>query len=78
MIEAKELAVAMRALGFEPKKEELKKIISDIDETGSGYIRFNKFLEMMTNKMTEQESTEEIQKVVARACAYYLRIVNVD
>jgi centrin-1 len=62
-IEAKELAVAMRALGFEPKKEELKKLISDIDETGSGYIGFNKFLEMMTNKMTEQDSIEEIQKV---------------
>jgi len=28
--------VAMRALGFEPKKEEIKKMISDIDKDGSG------------------------------------------
>ena len=28
-IDAKELKVAMRALGFEPKKEEIKKMISD-------------------------------------------------
>jgi len=27
-IDAKELKVAMRALGFEPKKEEIKKMVS--------------------------------------------------
>ena len=26
----------MRALGFEPKKEEIKKLISDVDKDGSG------------------------------------------
>jgi Ca2+-binding EF-hand superfamily protein len=29
-----ELKVAMRALGFEPKKEEIKKMIADIDKVG--------------------------------------------
>ncbi len=43
-IDAKELKVAMRALGFEPKKEEIKKMISDIDKDGSGTIDFNEFL----------------------------------
>jgi Ca2+-binding EF-hand superfamily protein len=32
----KELKVAMRALGFEPKKEEIKKMIADIDKEGAG------------------------------------------
>ena len=41
----------MRALGFEPKKEEIKKMISDIDKDGSGMIDFNEFLDMMTAKM---------------------------
>ena len=41
----------MRALGFEPKKEEIKKMISDIDKEGSGTIDFNDFLSMMTQKM---------------------------
>lgn len=50
-IDAKELKVAMRALGFEPKKEEIKKMISDIDKDGSGTIDFQEFLEMMTSKM---------------------------
>ncbi len=57
--------VAMRALGFEPKKEEIKKMIQDIDKDGSGTYRhsyhfvdaltgtidFNEFLQMMTQKM---------------------------
>merc|ERR1711976_538838 len=61
-IDAKELKVAMRALGFEPKKEEIKKMIQDIDKDGSGTIDFNDFLTMMTQKMSEKDSKEEILK----------------
>lgn len=61
-IDAQELHVAMRALGFEPKKEEIKKMISDIDKDGSGNIDFVEFLEMMTAKMSERDSREEILK----------------
>ena len=32
----------MRALGFEPKKEEVKKMISDIDKDGDGSITTKK------------------------------------
>ena len=39
-IDAKELKVAMRALGFEPKKEEVKKMIGEIDKEGRGVIEF--------------------------------------
>lgn len=41
----------MRALGFEPKKEEIKKLIAEIDKDGSGTIDFNEFLDLMTVKM---------------------------
>ena len=51
----------MRALGFEPKKEEIKKM-TDIDKDGSGTIDFSEFLEMMTAKMSERDSREEILK----------------
>eukprot|EP01026_Neomeris_dumetosa_P008188 TRINITY_DN1258_c0_g1_i1.p3 TRINITY_DN1258_c0_g1~~TRINITY_DN1258_c0_g1_i1.p3 ORF type:complete len:215 (-),score=41.55 TRINITY_DN1258_c0_g1_i1:234-878(-) len=61
-IDAKELKVAMRALGFEPKKEEIKKMIADIDKDGSGTIDFEEFLSMMTAKMGERDSREEIMK----------------
>lgn len=41
----------MRALGFEPKKEEIKKMISEIDKEGTGKMNFSKFLTVMTQKM---------------------------
>ena len=44
----------MRALGFEPKKEEIRKMIADADKDGSGVIDFTEFLDMMTVKMSER------------------------
>ena len=32
------LKVAMRALGLEPEKEEIPKMVSDVDDDGSGTI----------------------------------------
>merc|ERR1712091_694775 len=62
-IDIRELKAAMRALGFEVKKEELKKMISDIDNDGNGDIDFGEFLEMMTGKMGEKDTREDIEKV---------------
>ncbi|KAI8114414.1 hypothetical protein M9434_002538 [Picochlorum sp. BPE23] len=61
-IDAKELKVAMRALGFEPMKEEVKKMISDVDTDGSGTIGFDDFMALMTAKMAERDPREEIMK----------------
>merc|ERR1712202_114826 len=62
MIDVRELKAAMRALGFEVKKEELKKMISDIDNDGNGSIEFGEFLEMMTGKMGEKDTRENIDE----------------
>merc|ERR1711896_102006 len=59
-IDVRELKAAMRALGFEVKNEELKKMVSDIDGDGNGTIEFVEFLQMMTGKMGEKDSREEI------------------
>lgn len=61
-IDTKELKVAMRALGFEPKKEEIKKMIADIDKDGSGKLSYEEFLNLMTNKMANKDPKEEILK----------------
>lgn len=45
--------VAMRALGFEPKKEEIKKMIGEVDRDGTGKISFTDFLAVMTQKMVK-------------------------
>merc|ERR1739841_280922 len=54
MIDVRELKAAMRALGFEVKNEELKKMVSDVDNDGNGTIEFGEFLEMMTGKMARR------------------------
>lgn len=43
----------MRALGFEPKKEEIKKMIGEVDKDGTGKISFTDFLAVMTQKMVD-------------------------
>merc|ERR1712195_228039 len=62
-IDVRELKAAMRALGFGIKNEELKKMVADVDTDGSGMIEFGEFLEMMTGKMGEKDSREDIEKV---------------
>merc|ERR1712070_661038 len=59
-IDVRELKAAMRALGFEVKKEELKKMISDIDNDGNGTIEFGEFLQMVTGKMGEKDTREDM------------------
>jgi centrin-1 len=68
--------VALRALGFEPQKEEIKKLVSDQnnnlasrdkdrdsrDKEGQVTIDFNDFLDIMTTKMSERDSEQELSK----------------
>lgn len=37
----------MRALGFEPKKEEVQKMIAEVDVDGSGQIHYEDFMSML-------------------------------
>ena len=52
----------MRALGFEPKKEEVKKMIAYVDIEGKGVIEFTDFMQLMTGKISERDPREEILK----------------
>ena len=55
-IESKELKVALRALGFEPSKEEIKNLIGNFDKDGSERIDFHEFLDIMITKMVSSET----------------------
>jgi len=48
-IAAKELKVAMRVLGFEVKRDEVKQILAQVD--GSGRVDFDTFLKVVSEKM---------------------------
>ncbi|KAL2236273.1 UNVERIFIED_CONTAM: putative calcium-binding protein CML13 [Sesamum indicum] len=61
-IDAKELNVAMRALGFEMSEEEITRMIAEVDKDGSGAIDFDEFCHMMTAKFGERDTEEELMK----------------
>ena len=62
-IDPKELKAAMQSLGFEAKNQTIYQMIADIDKDGSGSIDFDEFLDMMTAKMSDKDTREDIQKV---------------
>nr|CCA23977.1 calciumdependent protein 4 putative [Albugo laibachii Nc14] len=64
-IDPKELKTAMQSLGFEAKNQIIYQMIADIDKDGSGSIDFDEFLDMMTAKMSDKNTREDIQKVFA-------------
>ncbi|KAL2968942.1 hypothetical protein AAZX31_15G053500 [Glycine max] len=61
-IDAKELNVAMRALGFEMTEEQINQMIADVDKDGSGAIDYDEFEYMMTAKIGERDTKEELMK----------------
>uniref|UniRef100_A0A0A9H3S4 EF-hand domain-containing protein n=1 Tax=Arundo donax TaxID=35708 RepID=A0A0A9H3S4_ARUDO len=61
-IDARELNVAMRALGFEMTPEQINQMIAEVDKDGSGTIDFDEFVHMMTDKMGERDARDELYK----------------
>ena len=61
-IDYHELKVAMRALGFDVKKQEVLSIMKDYDRDNAGQIEYPDFLEIMTQKISERDPVEEIIK----------------
>ena len=70
-ITLQDLRVALRALGFEPAKQEIKRLISqltnnahnrdsDKDKEGMVTIDLNDFMDIMTTKMSERDGEEQV------------------
>merc|ERR1712139_425660 len=61
-IDVKELTIAMKALGCEPKAGEIEKMIADVDDDASGEIGFPEFLQMMTHKILNKDPKDDMVK----------------
>merc|ERR1719298_92870 len=61
-IDIKELTIAMKALGCEPKPGEIEKMIGEVDDDGSGEIGFPEFLQMMTHKILNKDPKDDMLK----------------
>ena len=62
-IDPKELKAAMQSLGFDAKNQTIFQMISDLDRNKSGDIDFEEFLDMMTARMSDKDTREDINKV---------------
>merc|ERR1712205_282576 len=61
-IDVKELTVAMKALGCDPKPGEIEKMIGEVDDDGSGEIGYPEFLKMMTNRILNKDPKDDMLK----------------
>ena len=61
-IDSEELLVVMRALGGEPRKEDLKKLVSEADKDNTGQLDFDGYLNIILNKMAERPSHDDLLK----------------
>lgn len=62
-IEGKELRVALRALGFNPTREEIDVIIGGT--SNQGRIDFHEFLDIIVDKVSEPDTPEDIERAFA-------------
>lgn len=59
-IEGKELRVALRALGFDPSKDEIEAILGGVAHTGR--VDFHEFLDIIVDKVSEPDTDEDIAR----------------
>lgn len=61
-IDYHELKVAMRALGFDVKKQEVLQLMSKYDTMDTGFIDYDGFKSIMIKKISERDPMEEINR----------------
>ena len=62
-ISVTELLESMKNLGFDVKNKAIYQMIAEMDEDGSGTISFEEFLDMMTARISDKNSTEDLKRV---------------
>merc|ERR1711998_1833 len=61
-VDSAELYTAMKALGFESKKEEITKMVKEMDKDGDATVDFEEFCIMLAEKMNQKDGKEEMMK----------------
>merc|ERR1711862_491708 len=68
---ADDLDDILRAMGFRPSKEELKEILEEIDEDGSGEIEFGEFCQLCAKFLVEEPDEETMKAELKEAFRFY-------
>ena len=58
-----ELLSAMKSLGFDTKNPAIFSMIADFDEDGNGVISFDEFLDMMTARISDRNTRDDLKRV---------------
>ena len=62
-IAVNELTSAMKSLGFDVKNAVVFQMVEELDADGSGEIEFGEFLDIMTARLNEKTSRDDINRV---------------
>ena len=62
-IDTNELKQALKNLGIDAKNQTLANMMADLDKDNSGQIDFGEFIDMMTAKMSDRDTKEDLEKV---------------
>jgi Ca2+-binding EF-hand superfamily protein len=62
-IDIDELRTALKNLGIDAKNQTLTNMLNDLDKNKSGQIDFEEFIDMMTAKISDRDTKEDLQKV---------------
>merc|ERR1711862_720681 len=70
-LSADDLGEIMRAMGFRPTEEELKELLLEIDEDGSGAIEFAEFCQLCATFLVEDPDMETMKRELKDAFRIY-------
>merc|ERR1712076_88959 len=70
-LSADDLDEILRAMGFRPSAEELKAILEEIDEDGSGEIEFAEFCQLCAKFLVEDPDIETLKRELKAAFRIY-------
>ena len=62
-IDTEELKAALKNLGIDAKNQTLTNMMADLDKDNSGQIDFEEFIDMMTAKMSDRDTRDDLEKV---------------
>ena len=62
-LDCRELKAAVRAVGYDVKKEQVRKMVCDIGKDPSQHILFEDFVAMMRDKLQEKGTREDVMKI---------------
>ena len=62
-IDKSELRNALQNLGIDSRNHTLNTMMKDLDKDDSGSVTFDEFIDMMTAKMSDKDTREDLEKV---------------